>query len=277
MPISLSSLGACLPSPLRKLARRFVDWRVQRSVAARIHALPGPLAGFRMRGAVPRQYRDGSYEPQVCALLGRLVQPGWHCVDAGAHMGYFSLLLARCAGPTGKVTAFEAHPGNARRLAEHLRMNGLEGRVTVENQAVSDGSAPAVELFGGRNDSTCEWNILGHDTAGNIKVAVLRIPAVSLDAYFAPGVRLDFIKMDIEGAEALALRGLRRILREMRPLILVEFHSEEAWAARAELLSAGYRLFDVERARWLAAAADVPRAYLCLAAPEDRSAALPVP
>jgi len=270
----LVTIGTYCPSPIRRTARTILDWSTKRSIDAKVHILPGALAGFKMQGGVPRQYRDGSYELPVCALISNLVQPGWHCVDAGAHLGYFSLLLAKQVGKGGKITAFEAHPENARRLKKHLQINHLDDRVTIENQAVSNGLTSTVSLFEGRNDSSCEWNIIGRDTAGKMKEAVLQIPATSLDIYFPPSIAIDFIKMDIEGAEELALSGMHRILRESRPLVLVEFHNPEAWAARIELTNAGYQLYDVEHSSWIDQTSESKRAYLCLAVPENRVVAL---
>ena len=61
-------------SPIRRTARTILDWYTERSIAAKVHLLPGALAGFKMQGGVPRQYRDGSYELPVCALISNLVQ-----------------------------------------------------------------------------------------------------------------------------------------------------------------------------------------------------------
>ena len=83
------------------------------------------------------------------------------------------------------------------------------------------------------------------------------------------------MKIDIEGAEAQALVGMRRILRESRPVVLVEFHNETGWAGREHLLTAGYSLRDAKNTRWLdPAAANVHRVYHCLAVPEECLGAL---
>lgn len=100
----------------------------------------------------------------------------------------------------------------------------------------------------------------------------LKVPATSLDAYFPPGSRVEFVKMDIEGAEAQALRGMRRLLSECRPVVLVEFHGESGWAGRQELFVAHYCLYDINNARWLDPELDVQRVYHCLAVPKERLA-----
>ena len=65
---------------------------------------------------------------------------------------------------------------------------------------------------------------------------------MSLDGWFSPGEPLQFVKIDVEGAEGLVLAGMRRLLREARPVLAVEFHDDDAWQARRELLEAGYGL-----------------------------------
>jgi FkbM family methyltransferase len=236
------------------------------------HQLDGPLAGCRMRGRVLDAYLDGSYEPDVCETIMSIVQRGWICVDVGAHVGYFTLLFAKLVDERGRVIAFEAHPENARQLRFNTRINGYETRVQVENVAISDGISQRVNLFPGRGHSSFEWNIVGHDVEGNPRQPELEVQATSLDAYFTACSCVDFIKIDIEGAEAQALHGMRRLLRETRPFVLVEFHDEKSWTGRRELLTADYRLYDVRNARWLNSELDVGGVYHCLAVPRERMA-----
>ncbi len=254
-----------LPGPVRRVLRPFTSYYLER----RVSPLSGALSGCRMRGDVQLDYRDGSYEPQVCQVLGRIVQHGWVCVDAGVHMGYFTLLLAKLVGAQGRVVAFEAHPQNAQRVRANVQLNGYEGYVQVENMAISDGSADSVCLFAGRGRSSAEWNIVGHDVEGRPSEAELRVRATSLDAYFPAGSRVDLVKLDVEGAEAQVLRGMRRLLHEARPCVMVEFHNEEGWEGRRELETEGYRLYNIADNRWHQES-DTERAYHCLAVPPER-------
>ncbi len=208
------------------------------------------------------------YEPEVCRAIERIVQPGWTCADVGANVGVITQLLARKVGPTGRVIAFEAHPDNARVLRENLSANGWGKAVTVENLAVSDGSCDRVWLFPGRESSSAEWNIVGHDVNGTRTEPEVEVRAVSLDEYFPPGSRLDLVKMDVEGAEAQVLSGMRRLLREARPVAVIEFHDEVGWAGRQELYAAAYDLYEMNGTR-LDPLHDVQRVYHCLALPRD--------
>jgi len=186
-------------------------------------------------------YLEKPYEPLVAQALCRLIQPGWVCVDVGAHLGYFTLLLAHLVGEAGHVFAFEAHPENARWLRENVDLNALTGRVTVENLAVSDGSEKVVQLNAPLH-YTCEWSIVRTSPVHHF----LEIPAIPLDQYFAQGPHVDFIKMDIEGAEYLAMQGMRHLLQRDRPACLMELHGEEGQMAAQLLDESGYMLMDLE-------------------------------
>ena len=195
------------------------------------------------------------------AVISRIVRPGWTCADVGAHDGIYTRLLAELVGTSGHVVAFEVHPDNARRLRKTLR--GLGNRVAVENIAVTDGAASSVTVHAGRRRASQEWNITGFDLDGHPTLAELEVAATSLDDYFADRP-LDFVKVDVEGAEALVLHGMRRLLRERKPAIAVEFHTEGGWAGRNELLGAGYRLLTPD-GEAVATGASAPRVYQCVA------------
>ncbi len=183
------------------------------------------------------------YEPEVCARLAALVKPGWVCADVGAHRGYYTRFLASLVGPHGRIVSFEASPANTRKLRQKVLGWGFRRRVRVENLAVSDGAVPRLNIYAGRRSSNAEWNIMGRDVAGNPTEIAFTVPATSLDAYFKTDSRLDLVKMDIEGAEGLALTGMRHLLRQTQPVLVIEFHNPEAWAGRRELHNAGYTLF----------------------------------
>jgi hypothetical protein len=124
-----------------------------------------------------------------------------------------------------------------------------------------------VNLHHGRGRATEEWNIMGRDLEGRPTPPELEVAATSLDAYFN-GATVDLVKIDVEGAEAEVLAGMRRLLREKRSVLVIEFHDEAGWAGRQELLDAGYDLYEMDGTRL--SASELARRYDCLALPSER-------
>lgn len=126
-------------------------------------------------------------------------------VDVGAFVGLYTIALAKRVGPQGVVVAFEPDPGNFAWLQRHVALNHVEGVVTLRNVAVGG----AVET---RRFST------GHDAVSHLDeargaAAGVQVPVSTLDQEF-PHRRLDLLKIDVEGAEELVLRGGVRLLQD---------------------------------------------------------------
>src|SRR4051812_22615383 len=199
------------PPDLRERVRLLV-----RRVAPELEISPRELGGLRL--VVPRgfegPYGEG-YEPKVVAALRRVVRPGHVCADLGANVGYFSLLMAQLAGHEGRVVAFEPRDDMAAYFERNLAINDdARLRVELRRAAVSDGASATAELHSGAPGSEMRSTTLGafaeREAAAGRRV--ISVPAVALDACFGPGEPLDVVKMDIEGAEGVALAGAQRIL-----------------------------------------------------------------
>lgn len=162
--------------------------------------------------------RDGCYEPHLTRQLRALLEPGAVFVDVGANIGFFTLLAAARVGPAGRVHAFEAREDNLALLRRSLDENGFTN-VDVHRCAVSD--RPGDLAFFASGTWYSNGRIVGDDEAGSERLP--RVPALPLDQALADAPRVDVIKMDIEGAEARALAGMRGLLRRHRPVLLTEF------------------------------------------------------
>jgi FkbM family methyltransferase len=159
------------------------------------------------------QMQGGTYEPDETLLFRRIVKPGMKVVDAGAHIGYYTLLASKLVGPSGRVSSFEPTPNTF----AFLRKNTIANNATntwLENKALSDFSGTA-RLHLDQNPG--ENALFGStDDRGEIDVITIR-----LDDFLGINERnLDVMKLDIEGSELKALLGSTRVLQESPNLII---------------------------------------------------------
>jgi FkbM family methyltransferase len=152
------------------------------------------------------RYR-GVWEPALSEFILRHVHDGDVCVDAGANCGYFSLLLAQQARPSGKVIAVEAAPENVRRLRANLELNGATGIVDVVTAACAREKGEITFHVHPRNDT---WSRLSPPAKGEFDRLYMgknwipvTVPADTLGSIVgSEAERVSFIKLHIEGAEA---------------------------------------------------------------------------
>ena len=166
----------------------------------------------------------GTYEELETEFFLTWLRPGMGVLDLGANFGYFTLLASKVVGPTGRVFAFEPEPGNHALLAQNLALNNFSHARALQS-AVSDKKG-TVRLFVDDanlgNPSIAQGNVPSKSKSGFVDV-----PAISVDEFFAsqnePPPRIDLIKMDVQGAEALVIRGATALLARDEPLLLIEF------------------------------------------------------
>ncbi len=193
----------------------------------------------------------GLYERAELDFVRRTVRPGDHVLDLGAHYGFFAMHMAAIVGPTGSVTAFEPFEENASLLERSIRENRFGDRVRLERAAVSRASGQIGLAF-----ATETLNSGGAFVARSATVPgheVRQVRAAALDDLALPRP-IAFIKMDVEGAEPLALEGAATLLKRDRPTILSELHGPQLArvsgttvdAFLRDLRAMGYRAFHLE-------------------------------
>lgn len=229
--------------PLARLIRRGLNNAAPTGLVE-VKVAAGDLAGFTilLDMQIDKDYWLGTYEPDLQSALHELIPAGSIIYDVGANIGYVSLLLAKAAGEKGRVFAFEALPSNVEQLRRNVELNGMEKRVTVISGAVTGSSGPVrflVHASGGMGKAA---GSAGRDDHYQSEVTV---PGISLDdfAHAQGNPPPQVVKMDIEGGEVLALPGMRQILAERRPLMLLELHGPESSQVAWETLNAaGYEI-----------------------------------
>lgn len=172
----------------------------------------------------------GFYDPVVEAILRQYVPAGGIAIDAGAHLGYFSLRLARLVGAGGAVHAFECDPRLVPRLKRHVELNSLSW-VTVNPCGLLDRESGEVQLYLPRQ---LGWSSV-LEGAWNATECV-PVQMVTLDGYATEHQidpqQVSFIKLDVEGAELAAVRGASDVLAATSAPVLIEYLPERLNAMR---------------------------------------------
>jgi len=218
------------PTPKRRrwVRTSFRKWCVDEEIVV---ATP---YGFRM-AASPRDYASnsiyffGDYDPLMTSVVRHFVREGQTAFDIGTDRGWFSLLMGSSVGDSGEVHAFEALPTNAARLRNNIALNRMSW-VRIQEGAVCDqaGTAtfqlPTLDVL---QDYPDVQHCSGVGYLTDVSSAnTITVPTVTLDDYVAQHEiqRIDFMKIDIEGAEVSALRGATRLLERRRPILAVEYN-----------------------------------------------------
>jgi len=196
----------------------------------------------------------GAWEASETAAFLAHVREGMCVFDVGANIGYYTLLAARAVGPAGRVYAFEPEPRNFELLTRNISENGLTNVRPVNAAASSREGVVRLHLD--------DANFGAHSfVAGSVRTSSGRsvvVRTVGLDAFagearaFGAGV---FVKIDVQGAEALVVEGGSRLLSLPAVTVLLEIWPEALVRAGADarrllavLEDLGFRFEDVDTA-----------------------------
>lgn len=214
---------------------------------------------------------NGTYEERTHMFLDRHLNPNDVCLDIGANLGEMALHMGAIVTRTGAVFAFEPAPRNYARLAQHISENSMDRIITPLQIALSDRDGEVelnVNMGGNRNH--------GDNTiVDDLPRAALRVPVISrsLDSLAAtlPISRMDFVKVDIQGAEPQFVAGAMGVLSTLKPDLLVEIEPERLPVPPGEFLSRlsrlGYAFYEISRkgTPGRRVPSDVGAAYRCSA------------
>jgi len=171
-------------------------------------------------------YFFGSYEAVETHVTSQVLKPGMVVIDAGANVGYYTLLACKKVGEQGQVHAFEPIPENYVQLARHITENEFADRCSINNLALWNRKENLRFQIAASTAENCGTYTAAKPT-GEV-VRTLKCTATTIDDYVQEKVlpRVDFLKMDIEGAELMALEGAQKTLRQFSPTILLEVSPE---------------------------------------------------
>lgn len=186
------------------------------------------------------------YELETTKLFCNLIKKGMIVVDIGAHIGYYTLIAAKLVGPKGKVYAFECEPTTFKHLLKNVQINGFKNVVLV-NKAVCDKSGLVnfhLSLRDSGGSSLFQTYLTGKET--------ILVQSITLDEFFAEkNETINVLKIDVEGAELMVLKGAQKLLTEGRiksiifefnPVIVSRNVLAQLWS---KLLLHGFKIYEI--------------------------------
>lgn len=189
------------------------------------------LVDSRDLGLAPHLLLDGFWEMWCTRFMLARIARGQVAWDVGANLGYFTLLMADLVGAGGRVVAVEPNPRMAWLLARSLELNGFHTRTALHQAAATD---RALTLrFRGSPEEPKNGHVIAEDAPADPALPEVRVPGLPLDEM---GERADFVKIDVEGAEAAVWGGMQRLLdRNPGVTVLLEFNAGRGADAAALL------------------------------------------
>ena len=194
-------------------------------------------------------FKQRIFDLSVSECAWRLLAPGDQVVDAGANIGYMTMLFAARVGQTGVVHSFEPHPqvcAALRRNVDRMDKPGNAGRVVVHECALGDASGKAQLLetdYFAINEGTARITSTAEADTGSVKRH--QVPIETLDSLF-PTESFALLKIDVEGFEAKVLKGADRLLSQQRVRhVIYEDHTRGRSGLAGLLSGHGYTVFSI--------------------------------
>jgi FkbM family methyltransferase len=192
-------------------------WQVQFSTNDVIfHTVDGfELALDKCDRSVSLQIACGGYERHMLSFFNSHVKEGMVALDIGANIGLYTMQFARLLGATGSVIAFEPNSENCRLLMLSMQKNGFSN---IELLPFALSNKRGAHLFTTAIGTNGTFTDQRHDVMSRGCTVVPTLPLDLLNIE-----RVDLMKLDIEGAEYLALQGGEKLIGRCRPIITTEF------------------------------------------------------
>jgi FkbM family methyltransferase len=170
------------------------------------------------------------HELDMQLLMNACLRPGERVVDVGANIGMLSLHASACVRSSGLVESFEPNPLCCERIRAVLKRNNIQN-VRLHGMGLSD--EPATLLLNVLENHAGMGTLAPIDGRSGLRVtSSVNVPVQTGDQALPDDNRpLVFVKIDVEGFEVRALRGLRETLRQHRPIVATELIAE--WLERA--------------------------------------------
>jgi FkbM family methyltransferase len=219
-------------------------------------------------------FRGRNRERDTMALYSRLIAPGSVVLDAGGHIGYTALYFASLVGPLGRVLVAEPAPNNLRYLRHNIRAHPTISLFEIGLGDKTEHVPFFIETLTGQNSSfsrayTSERNA-ARSYGGSEPISEIQVQMKTMDAFVADvGVTPDFVKIDVEGFEYPVLTGASSLLRDRRPMLMIEIRDSNRERCFQLLRQLGYVLIS-PALRLLDSADRIQMNTFCLHSEEQR-------
>jgi FkbM family methyltransferase len=171
------------------------------------------------------KYYEKDYELESFHFIRSQVKPGDVVLDIGGHIGLYSVAFGQLVGASGKVYSFEPTPTTNSVLKKTIRLNKMEHIVSVHNDAIS--KTKGETLFYISEDEADNSNSLIKFRSTE-EVHGVRINLISIDEFSKSiGTKINFIKIDVEGAEYDVLLGAKETMFRDRPVCILGLHPNQ--------------------------------------------------
>ena len=167
---------------------------------------------------------EGYWEIWLTMFFIRHLRPGMTVIDVGANFGYYSILFGALVEASGHVYAVEPNPAVATKLRRSIDLNGFTSRTTIVEAAAGPVDKAEVILYAPHGEPKNAAIVELPDLVSPELGTIYRVPQVRLDEVAAEAPRIDFVKIDAEGAEEGIIAGMRGILIRDRPGLILEFN-----------------------------------------------------
>jgi FkbM family methyltransferase len=168
---------------------------------------------------------EGYWEIWLTMFFIRHLQPGMTVIDVGANFGYYSILFGALVEANGHVYAVEPNPAAATKLRRSIDLNGFTPRTTIVEAAAGPVDKAEVILYAPHGEPKNAAIIESPDLVSPELGTLHKIPQVRLDEVASGATRVDFVKIDAEGAEEGIIGGMQHILARDRPGLILEFNA----------------------------------------------------
>ena len=159
----------------------------------------------------------GEYERSVTRIIEAVVHRGDVCLDVGANFGWYTTRLHQLCGPEGAVHAFEPVPQTFAILEKNIALIEKSDNIHINNVALGDVPGKVeMHIFAGLPNGHSSISAMGRED-----YATVESPLITLDSYMEEKLleRVDFVKVDIEGAELMFFKGAGRLFAQKVPPI----------------------------------------------------------